>query len=101
MSKKLLFELAAIAVIIGGIVFFYYSFCKAMKQIAPQKTTTLPTDSLPAKEKTDTTIVLSGEGETYDIIAADGTRHQYTIVHAENCKYCRESTNKKHNEIQQ
>lgn len=100
MNKKLLFELAAIAIIIGGTVFFYYTFCKAMKQIAPQRTTTYPTDSLSAKEKSDTTIVLSGEGEAYDIIAEDGTRHQYTIVHAENCKYCRESINKKYNEIQ-
>ena len=100
MNKKLLFELAAIAIIIGGTVFFYYSICKAMKQIAPQRTTTHPTDSLPAEEKTDTTIVLSGEGEAYDIIAADGSRHQYTIVHAENCKYCSESIKNKHNEIQ-
>ena len=64
MNKKLLSGLAALVIIIGGLIFFVYSVDKVKKKIITlQKTMEQPTDTLPAIEKTDTTNTLSSEDE--------------------------------------
>lgn len=64
MNKKLLSGLAALVIIIGGLIFFVYSVDKVKKKIITlQKTMEQPTDTLPAIEKTDTTNILSSEDE--------------------------------------